>query len=74
MDSEVTLDPKFARSAENCIIDEGGRIGSRLGWEYVAQTATPATPVDLKGMHRFVDIDGLEYFGAWSDDTFYIGS
>jgi hypothetical protein len=74
MDSEVTLDPKFARSAENCIIDEGGRIGSRLGWQYVAQTATPATPVNLKGMHRFVDIDGLEYFGAWSDTDFYIKS
>jgi len=72
MDSEVTLDPKFARSAENCIIDEGGRIGSRLGWSYVAQTATPATPVNLKGMHRFVDIDGQEYFGAWSDTAFYI--
>ena len=74
MDSEVTLDPKFARSAENCIIDEGGRIGSRSGWQYVAQTATPATPVNLKGMHRFVDIDGLEYFGAWSDTDFYIKS
>ena len=74
MDSEVTLDPKFARSAENCIIDEGGRIGSRLGWSYVAQTATPSTDIDLKGMHRFVDIDGQEYFGAWSDDTFYIKS
>ena len=74
MDSEVTLDPKFARSAENCIIDEGGRIGSRLGWEYVAQTATPATPVNLKGMHRHIDIDGQEYFGAWSDTGFYIKS
>ena len=74
MDSEVTLDPKFARSAENCIIDEGGRIGSRSGWEYVAQTATPATPVNLKGMHRFLDIDGQEYFGAWSDTGFYIKS
>ena len=74
MDSEVTLDPKFARSAENCIIDEGGRIGSRLGWEYVAQTATPATPVNLKGMHRHIDIDGQEYFGAWSDTAFYIKS
>ena len=72
MDSEVTLDPKFARSAENCIIDEGGRIGSRLGWSYVAQTATPSTAVNLKGMHRFVDINGIEYFGAWSDDAFYI--
>jgi hypothetical protein len=72
MDSEVTLDPKYARSAENCIIDEGGRIGARKGWEYVAQTATPSTLVNLKGAHRFLDIDGQEYFGAWSDTAFYI--
>ena len=74
MDSEVTLNQGFARNAENCIIDEGGRLGSRNGWAYVAQTATPETPVNLKGMHRFVDIDGTEYFGAWSDDAFYIKS
>ena len=74
MDSEVTLNQGFARNAENCIIDEGGRLGSRNGWAYVAQTATPATPVDLKGMHRFLDIDGTEYFGAWSDTAFYIKS
>jgi hypothetical protein len=72
MDSEVTLNQNYARSAENCIIDEGGRLGSRLGWTYVAQTATPATPVNLKGMHRFLDINGQEYFGAWSDTAFYI--
>jgi len=53
MDSEVTLNQNYARSAENCIIDEGGRLGSRLGWQYAAQTATPSTLVNLKGMHRF---------------------
>jgi hypothetical protein len=73
-DSGVTLDSGYARIAENCVIEEGGRLGARLGWEYVAQTATPATPVNLKGMHRFVDIDGAEYFGAWSDTAFYIKS
>ena len=73
-DSEVTLDEGYARVAENCIIEEGGRLGARLGWAYVAQTATPETAVDLLGMHRFVDITGTEYFGAWSEDTFYIKS
>ena len=37
MDSEVTLDQGFARSANNCIIDEGGRLGSRKGWTYISQ-------------------------------------
>ena len=73
MDSEVTLDPKFARSAENCIIDAGGRVGARKGWQYIAQT-DPVSTVNLKGLHRFVDINGAEYFGAWSDTSFYIKS
>ena len=73
MDSEVTLDPKFARSAENCIIDEGGRIGARKGWQYIAQT-NPVSQIDLKGLHRFIDIAGVEYFGAWSDTAFYVKS
>jgi hypothetical protein len=72
-DSEVTLDPKFARNAENCIIDTGGRVGARKGWQYIAQT-DPVSTVNLKGMHRFVDIEGVEYFGAWSDTSFYIKS
>ena len=71
MDSEVTLDPKFARKAENCIIDEGGRVGTRKGWQYLAQT-DPESTINLKGMHRFVDINGDEYFGCWSDDSFYV--
>jgi hypothetical protein len=71
MDSEVTLDPKYARYAENCIIDKGGRVASRKGWQYIAQT-DPVSTVNLKGMHRFVDINGDEYFGAWSDTAFYI--
>lgn len=70
-DSEVTLESGFARSAENCIIDDGGRLGSRKGWQYAAQTS-PASTINLKGLHRFLDVDGVEYFGCWSDTTFYI--
>lgn len=72
-DSEVTLESGFARSAENCIIDDGGRLGSRKGWRYAAKT-NPESQIDLKGLHRHVDIDGIEYFGCWSDDAFYIKS
>ena len=134
MDSEVTLDAGYARIAENCIIDQSGRLGARKGWKYVAQdivsvssltsssttatatatahgletgetvtiegadqteyngdyevtvvdadtftytfagsATTPATGTitstyhaNLTGMHRFLDINGDEYFGAWS--------
>lgn len=69
-DSEVTLNQGFARNAENCIIDEGGRLGSRKGWQYVAQT-NPVSTVNLTGLHRHVDVNGDEYFGCWSDDNYF---
>jgi hypothetical protein len=72
-DSGVTLDSGYARIAENCVIEEGGRLGARLGWEYYSQTSG-TDQVDLKGLHRFVDINGAEYFGAWSNTNFYVNS
>ena len=69
-ESGITLDSGFALQATNCVIDKFGRLGARKGWQFLVES----TGVDLKGMHRFVDIDATEYFGAWSDDSFYLYS
>ena len=69
-ESSITLATGYALQADNCVIDKYGRLGARKGWNYVAES----TGVDLKGAYRFVDIDGVEYFGCWSDTTFYIYS
>jgi len=69
-ESGITLDSGFALEATNCVIDRYGRLGARKGWALLAEDAD----VGLKGMHRFVDIDATEYFGVWSDDSFYIYS
>jgi hypothetical protein len=69
-ESGITLDSGFALQATNCVIDKFGRLGARKGWQFLAES----TGVDLKGMHRFVDIDATEYFGAWSNTNFYIYS
>lgn len=69
-ESGVTLDNGFALEATNCVIDKFGRIGARKGWTFLAED----TGVNLKGAHRFIDIDGTEYFGAWSTNDFYIYS
>jgi hypothetical protein len=79
-ESGITLDSGFALQATNCVIDKFGRLGARKGWQFLAdtitdgETVTSATGVDLQGMHRFVDIEGTEYFGCWSTDSFYIYS
>ena len=67
-ESGITLESGFALQANNCVIDKFGRLGARKGWQFLDEVAD----IDLKGMHRFVDIDATEYFGAWSDDSFYI--
>lgn len=69
-ESGITLESGFALQATNCVIDKFGRLGSRKGWQFLDED----TGVNLKGMHRFVDIDATEYFGVWSDTSFYIYS
>jgi len=69
-ESGITLESGFALQATNCVIDKFGRLGARKGWSFLDEV----TDANLQGMHRFVDIDAAEYFGAWSEDTFYIYS
>jgi hypothetical protein len=69
-ESGITLESGFALQANNCVIDKFGRLGARKGWTFLDES----TGINLKGMHRFVDIDASEDFGCWSDDSFYIYS
>jgi hypothetical protein len=62
-ESGITLESGFALQATNCVIDKFGRLGARKGWTFLDEV----TDANLQGMHRFVDIDAAEYFGAWSD-------
>jgi len=69
-ESGITLESGFALQATNCVIDKFGRLGARKGWTFLDES----TGIGLQGMHRFVDIDATEYFGAWSDTNFYLYS
>ena len=33
-DSPIGLDPSFAAVADNCVIDQLGRVGARKGYQY----------------------------------------
>ena len=70
-ESSVANDPRFALEANNCVIDEFGRLGARKGWSY--RTSTGGTDANLLGMHPFLDITGLNTLVSWSADTFYTG-
>jgi hypothetical protein len=68
-ESSITLAAGFALQADNCVIDKYGRLGARKGWQLLT---SGHTGVNLLGAHEFIDINGTRYFGAWSDDSFYI--
>ena len=70
-ESSVANDPSFALEANNCIIDEFGRLGARKGWLY--RTTSGGTGVNLKGMHPFLDIAGTNTLVSWSSTKFYTG-
>ncbi len=62
----------FALQADNCIIDQYGRLGSRKGWDYV--TNSGGTGTNLLGLHEFIDIDGTSTLISWNATTFYTGT
>lgn len=70
-ESSITLAAGFALQADNCIIDKYGRLGARKGWSYLT---SGSTGVNLKGLHRFIDIAGAETILSWSDTAFYSGT
>lgn len=67
--SSATLDEGFATTAENCIIDQYGRLGARKGWAY---SHTPNPAIVLQGGKEFVEIDGTRSVLAWCETSFYL--
>ena len=61
-DSSVQLSSGFALEANNCVIDQYGRIGARKGWTKVNASAFNSSPV--RTIHEFVKADGNLTFAA----------
>lgn len=57
---------------------------STYTYTFAGSATTPATGtitatyssdgIDIKGAHEFIDINGIKYFGCWSDTDFYVRS
>ena len=73
--SSVNLEDGFALTADNCVIDKFGRLGSRKGWEQVTLTKDGATAVgtNILGMHHFIDFTGASETFSWNATTFFRG-
>jgi len=69
-DSPTALPEQFALEANNCVIDQFGRIGARKGWNYVTTT----NPDTLVSLAEFVKDDGSTEIISSSDSKIYKGT
>lgn len=60
-DSSLDLAAGFAIVANNCVIDQYGRIGARKGWIPQNTTNTDLGTADVKAIAQLVMDDGTEY-------------
>ncbi len=59
-DSPINIDPSFAAVADNCVIDQLGRIGARKGWEAVSTNGSSVlgTSRGIETIYEFIDNSG----------------
>jgi hypothetical protein len=69
-DSPTSLPEQFALVAENCVIDQFGRIGARKGWAY--QTTTGGD--SLVSIGEFIKSDGTTEIISSSATAIYKGT
>ena len=69
-DSPTSLSEQFALVADNCVIDQFGRIGARKGWQYVTSTDTDS----IVHISEFVKSDGTTEIISASANYVYKGT
>jgi hypothetical protein len=57
-DSPTATSSAFALMADNCVIDNYGRIASRKGWTPVNAVNADLGTSDVEGLHEYVKTDG----------------
>ena len=69
-DSPTALSEQFALVADNCVIDQFGRVGARKGWRYITDT----NPDELVHISEYVKADTSTEIISASDSNVYKGT
>ena len=72
-DSPIGLDPSFASIADNCVIDQLGRVGARKGYETVTTNGASVlgTSKGIETIFEFTEYDGsITVFSAGNNKIF----
>ena len=75
-DSPIGIDPSFASVADNCVIDQLGRIGARKGWEEVSTNGSSVlgTSRGIEAVFEYVKRDGTEIVFSAGNNKIFTGT
>jgi hypothetical protein len=74
-DSPIGLNPAFASIADNCVIDQYGRIGARKGYAYVTTNSTPlGTSAGVEALHEHIEANGTSKFFSGGNNKIFTGT
>ena len=75
-DSPINIDPSFASIADNCVIDQLGRIGARKGWVEVSTNGSSVlgTSRGIETVYEFIDNSGDKYVISAGNNKIFTGT
>lgn len=75
-DSPIGIDPSFASIADNCVIDQLGRIGARKGWEAVSTNGSSVlgSSRGIETMYEFIDNSGDKVVLSAGNNKIFTGT
>ena len=71
--SANTLEPGWATEAENCVIDDSGRMGARKGWTQTTTTPITGTP-DVEQLFEYINSSGTTETISAAGSKLYSGT
>ena len=76
MDSPIGLNPSFAAVADNCVIDQYGRVGARKGYTEVSTNGATVlgSSRGIETVHEFVKRDGTKIVFSAGNNKIFTGT
>ena len=75
-DSPIGLDASFAAIADNCVIDQLGRVGARKGYQAVSTNGSSVlgTSRGIEAVHEFVSSTGTKVVFSAGNNKIFTGT
>ena len=75
-DSPIGVDPSFAAVADNCVIDQLGRIGARKGWVEVSTNGSSVlgTSRGIETVYEYIDNSGDKVILSAGNNKIFTGT